>query len=229
MDSLIVIPARGGSKRIPRKNVKDFNGAPIIQWTISAAIEAVQAPNVIVSTEDTEVAAVTEAAGATAPFIRPTELADDHVGTAPVIVHALDTLAVSDDTAVMCLYPTAVLSAALVTEALAVGLDHADDFVVSLGRHRSPLERAVGRTPDGKMGLLDQRALLSRTQDLPQRFFDAGKLYMARAAVWRSRTTMMSEPFVPFFLPDWASVDIDEPSDWLVAEAMHRAFVLEDE
>lgn len=229
MDSLIIIPARGGSKRIPRKNVKIFNGAPIIHWAISAAIEVVQAPNVIVSTEDTEVAAVATAAGAHAPFIRPLDLADDHVGTAPVIVHALDTMAVADDTLVMCLYPTAVLSPALVTQALLAGRDHADDFVVSLGRHRSPLERAVGRIPDGKMGLLDQRALLSRTQDLPQRFFDAGKLYVARAAVWRSRSTMMSKPFVPFFLPDWASIDIDEPSDWLVAEAMHRVFVLEDE
>ena len=229
MDSLIIIPARGGSKRIPRKNVKIFNGAPIIHWTISAAMEVVQAPNVIVSTEDTEVAAVATAAGANAPFIRPLDLADDHVGTAPVIVHALDTMAVADDTLVMCLYPTAVLSPALVTQALMAGRDHVDDFVVSLGRHRSPLERAVGRIPDGKMGLLDQRALLSRTQDLPQRFFDAGKLYVARAAVWRSRSTMMSKPFVPFFLPDWASVDIDEPSDWLVAEAMHRVFVLEDE
>lgn len=79
------------------------------------------------------------------------------------------------------------------------------------------------------MALADSRALLTRTQDLPQRYFDAGKFYVATADTWRARTTMMAQPFIPFLLPDWASVDMDEPEDWAVAEALHRAFVMEEE
>ena len=229
MEPVIIIPARGGSTRISRKNVKPFNGAPMIHWPISSALACVPGENVVVSTEDPEVAQAAVAAGASVPFMRPPELADDQAGTAPVIVHALDVLELEDDTVVMCLYPTAPVPSALLAEALSVGLEHAGEFVVSLGRHRSPQERSLVETSDGKMALADSGALFSRTQDLPQRFFDAGKFYVATAGTWRSRETMMAEPLVPFFLPDWASVDMDEPDDWPVAEALHRAFVLEAE
>ena len=228
MEPVIIIPARGGSTRIVRKNVKIFNGAPMIHWPISAALACVSAENVIVSTEDREIAEVAVSAGASVPFTRPAELADDHAGTAPAIVHALDVLEIADDTAVMCLYPTAPIPSSTLAKAMALAEEHPDDFVMSLGRHRSPHERSVVPGGEGRMVLADSTALLSRTQDLPQRYFDAGKFYVASAATWRSRTTMMAEPFVPFFLPDWATIDMDEPDDWPVAEALHRAFVLED-
>jgi len=77
------------------------------------------------------------------------------------------------------------------------------------------------------MSLSSTEHMLTRTQDLPQRYFDAGKLYIARVSVWKARATMMEAPFVPFYLPDWATVDVDEPDDWAVAEALHRVFVLE--
>ena len=77
------------------------------------------------------------------------------------------------------------------------------------------------------MSLSSSEHMLTRTQDLPQRYFDAGKLYIARVSVWKARATMMEAPFVPFHLPDWATVDVDEPDDWAVAEALHRVFVLE--
>jgi len=228
VESLIIIPARGGSSRIVRKNVKLFNGAPMIHWPISAALACVSPDSVIVSTEDREIAEVAVSAGASVPFTRPAELADNHAGTAPVIGHALDALEIANDTAVMCLYPTAPIPSSILAEALALAPGHPDDFVVSLGRHRSPHERSIVPGGEGRMVLADSTALLSRTQDLPQRYFDAGKFYVASAATWRSRTTMMAEPFVPFFLPDWATVDMDEPDDWPVAEALHRAFVMED-
>jgi len=228
VEPVIIIPARGGSARIVRKNVKIFNGAPMIHWPISAALACVAPDNVIVSTEDREIAEVAVSAGASVPFTRPAELADDHAGTAPAIVHALDALEIVDDTPVMCLYPTAPIPSSTLVKALALALEHSDDFVVSVGRHRSPHERSIVMGSEGRMALEDSRALLSRTQDLPQRYFDAGKFYVASAATWRSRTTMMAEPFVPFFLPDWATIDMDEPDDWPVAEALHRAFVMED-
>ena len=229
MEPLVIIPARGGSTRIARKNVKSFNGAPMIHWPISAALGCVSSDRIIVSTEDAEIAEAAVAAGASVPFVRPVEFADDHAGTAPVIVHALDEMGVDGDTSVMCLYPTAPMPSAMLAQALQRGQEHPDEFIVSLGRHRSPHERSVVPRGDGTMELSDSRALLTRTQDLPQRYFDAGKFYVATADTWRARTTMMAEPFVPFLLPDWASVDMDEPDDWAVAEALHRAFVMEEE
>jgi len=127
----------------------------------------------------------------------------------------------------MCLYPTATLTPHLVSEALELAREHPDKFVVSVGRHRSPHERSLQRLEGDLMSLVLPDHLLTRTQDLPQRYFDAGKLYVARASVWKARDTMMEKPFVPFYLPDWAAVDIDEPDDWPVAEALHRVFVLE--
>ena len=228
VDSLIILPARGGSSRIARKNIKLFNGAPMIHWPISAALACVSPKNVVVSTEDPEIAEVAVSAGASVPFMRPAELATDHAGTTPVMVDALDALKIPDSTAVMCLYPTAPIGSSTLNEALVLAQENPDDFVISLGRHRSPHERSVVPGSEEKMALADSTALLARTQDLPQRYFDAGKFYVASASTWRSRTTMMAEPFVPFFLPEWATVDMDEPDDWPVAEALHRAFIMED-
>ncbi|MDP4803549.1 MAG: acylneuraminate cytidylyltransferase family protein [Candidatus Nanopelagicales bacterium] len=226
-DVVAIIPARGGSTRIPRKNAKDFNGKPIIAWPLEACIELDAISQIVVSTDDDGLARISHNSGATTVIDRPAELATDTAGTAPVIKHAIDELGVDDDTLVMCLYPTATLTPHLVSEALGLAREHPDKFVVSVGRHRSPHERSLQRLEGDLMSLASPDHLLTRTQDLPQRYFDAGKLYVARASVWKARETMMEKPFVPFHLPDWAAVDIDEPDDWAVAEALHRVFVLE--
>lgn len=226
-DVVAIIPARGGSTRIPRKNAKVFNGKPIIAWPLEACIALDAISRSVVSTDDEELARIARDSGATTVIDRPAELATDTAGTAPVINHAIDELGVDDDTLVMCLYPTATLTPHLVSEALELAREHPDKFVVSVGRHRSPHERSLQRFEGDLMSLASPDHLLTRTQDLPQRYFDAGKLYVARASVWKARETMMEKPFVPFHLPDWAAVDIDEPDDWAVAEALHRVFVLE--
>jgi CMP-N-acetylneuraminic acid synthetase len=223
----VVIPARGGSVRIPRKNVKTFNGRPIVSWALDSCAKNPAIQQVAVSTDDPEITAVGLAHGATTIIDRPADLATDTAGTAPVIRHAIDELRLSDDALVVCLYPTATLTQALVEEALDLARQHPDRFVVSVGRHRSPHERSVEPREAGLMALSSTEHLLTRTQDLPQRYFDAGKLYVAKASVWKARDTMMEVPFVPFHLPDWATVDIDEPEDWAIAEALHRVFVLE--
>jgi len=226
-DLVAVVPARGGSTRIPRKNARDFNGRPMISWPLETckALEAIS--HLVVSTDDEELAHLARDSGATTVVDRPAELATGTAGTAPVIKHAIDELGVDDDTLVMCLYPTATLTPHLVAEALQLARENPDRFVVSVGRHRSPHERSLQRLEGDLMSLASPDHLLSRTQDLPQRYFDAGKLYVARASVWKARETMMEKPFVPFYLPDWAAVDMDEPDDWPVAEALHRVFVLE--
>ena len=226
-DVVAIIPARGGSSRIPGKNSKEFNGRPIITWPLEACGRVVAISQTIVSTDDEVIARIALEAGATSVIDRPAELATHTAGTAPVIRHAIEELGLSDDTVVMCLYPTATLTAALVEEALELSLRHPDMFVITVGRHRSPQERSLQPRDGGLMSLSSTDHLLTRTQDLPQRYFDAGKLYVAKASVWKARETMMEVPFVPFHLPDWAAVDIDEPEDWAIAEALHRVFVLE--
>ena len=226
-DVVAIIPARGGSTRIPRKNARDFNGRPMISWPLEAckALDAIS--HRVVSTDDEELARIARESGATTVIDRPAELATETAGTAPVIKHAIEELGTSDDALVMCLYPTATLTPPLISEALELARENPDKFVVTVGRHRSPHERSLRRLEGGLMSLTSPDHLLTRTQNLPQRYFDAGKLYVARASVWKARETMMEKPFVPFYLPDWAAVDIDEPNDWPVAEALHRVFILE--
>ena len=222
-----IIPARGGSSRIPRKNTKAFNGRPIIAWPLESCIAVEAIARIVVSTEDKELAQIAQEIGTPEVIDRPQELASATAGTAPVIKHALDALGVDDDAVVMCLYPTATVTPEIIEEALKLSTGHPDKFVITIGRHRSPHERSLEQMEEGLMTLASDEHLLTRTQDLPQRYFDAGKLYIARSTVWKAQETMMERPFVPFFLPDWASVDIDEPEDWAVAEALHRVFVLE--
>ncbi|MFT6973284.1 MAG: pseudaminic acid cytidylyltransferase [Pontimonas sp.] len=222
----VIIPARGGSSRIPGKNIRDFNSHPMIHWPITAALGSRGVDSVVVSTDSEEIAGIARQAGASVPFMRPSRLADAHAGTAPVVVHALEEMAIADDAMVACVYPTAAVTAAIIDEAIALSVSHPEDFVITVGRHRSPWERSLTQDATGMMALENAVALHARTQDLPQRFFDAGKIYVAHAHTWRERDTMMAAAFVPLLVPDWASVDMDEPEDWPIAEALHRAFVL---
>jgi pseudaminic acid cytidylyltransferase len=223
-DAIVIIPARGGSTRIPGKNIREFNAKPMIAWPIEAALSSVA--RVVVSTDDPEIAEVATRYGAEVPFSRPGDLATNEAGTAPVIRHAIEYLGVADSTQVICLYPTAALGETLLREAIQCGVENPDTFTITVGRHRSPLERALAPVQDGKLGIVNPDFLFTRTQDLPTRYFDAGKFYGATATLWLSQDTMMSKPFTPYFLPEWAAVDIDEEPDWLVAEALHRAFGL---
>lgn len=224
---IAIIPARGGSTRIPRKNVKIFNGRPMIEWPIASCRDIAGVSEVVVTTDDPEIAQIATGAGATRVLDRPTDLATHTAGTAPVINHVIDTLALSDDSLVMGVYPTAPLPSQLIEEVIAVAAENPERFVVTVGRHRSPMERSLQLGDDGLMAMASREHLHTRTQDLPQRFFDAGKLYIAPASLWREWDTMMAAPFIPFFLPEWAVVDLDEPDDWTIAEALHRQFVLE--
>jgi len=198
----------------------------MVHWPITAALGSRGVDTVVVSTDSEDIAVIARRAGALVPFIRPAHLANAHAGTSPTVVHALDEMAIADDAMVACVYPTAPLTPTIIDEAIALSVSHPEDFVISVGRHRSPWERSLTQDSAGKMMLESSVALHERTQDLPQRFFDAGKIYVAPAHTWRERDTMMAAAFVPLLVPGWASVDMDEPEDWAIAEALHRAFVL---
>lgn len=225
-DTVAIIPARGGSQRIPRKNISTFNGKPMIEWPIVSALESGVFTRVIVSTDDAEIAETAKQAGAEIPFLRPSSLGGNEVGAAAVVHHAIKTLCLDPSVAVMNLYPTSPLTHNLLRSAVEDFRKDSSRFLISVGRYRTPVERSLSLSA-GLMSHRQKSSIHTRSQDLPESYFDAGKFHIATASVWQRSETMMADPFVPFFLPAWATVDIDEPEDWLIAEALHKVFVLE--
>lgn len=223
---LAVIPARGGSKRIPRKNVRDFAGKPMITRAIEAARACTAIERVIVSTDDDEIARVAAEAGAGLPFRRPAALADDRVGTQPVIRHAIETcLALGWDVRqVCCIYPAVPL---LLPEDLELGATLLDahggeGFVFPIVRFPSPIQRALRRGPRGAVTPFDPGNVGTRTQDLEPAYYDAGQFYWGSAQSWVAGLPVHANAHT-LVLPEWRAVDIDTPEDWERAERLFAA------
>jgi N-acylneuraminate cytidylyltransferase len=224
--NIAIIPARGGSKRIPRKNIRSFCGRPMVAWPIAAAIESGLFDHVLVSTDDMEIADAASGAGAEVPFTRPTELADDHAGTIPVMAHATSWArqqgwAVE---AVCCVYPTAPM---ISPEDLAEGLRMLDegthDFVFSATDYASPIFRAFVQTADGGVEMIFPEHFDSRSQDVPRALHDAAQFYWGRPESWLSAKTLFGPRSAPLLVPRWRVQDVDTPEDWHRAEALFRA------
>jgi pseudaminic acid cytidylyltransferase len=215
-----VIPARGGSKRIPRKNILHFRGRPMIHWAIAAARRSGVFDRIVVSTDDTEIADVARVAGAELPFLRPASLADDHTPTVPVIAHAVAALQLADDVGVCCIYPAVpLLAAADLAAGLALLDAGATGYVFPVAAYPSAVQRALLRDADGASRPMQPQYTETRTQDLPPAYFDAGQFYWARAATWRAGLSLHAHAHT-LVLPEWRVVDIDTPADWARAEAL---------
>lgn len=223
---LAVIPARGGSKRIPRKNIKLFDGKPMIAWSVQAAQDAGVFDRIIVSTDDPEIASVARAFGADVPFMRPVELSDDYTGTIPVIAHAIDWHKIhsSDPHQVCCIYATApFIQGRDIQRGLEV-LEHSGaDFAVSVSSFAFPIQRAIKLRPDGRMEMFDSANFHTRSQDLPEAYHDAGQFYWGTPTAWLSGTPIFGPGSAPVFLPRYRVQDIDTPEDWEQAEALMQA------
>lgn len=225
-----VIPARGGSKRIPRKNIKDFCGKPMIAWSIEAAITSRCFDRVIVSTDDDEIAAVASDWGAETPFIRPAALSDDYTGTIPVIAHAIEWLGERDQApqVVCCLYATAPF---VQPDDLQVGwqaLQSAGvEYAFSVTSYAFPIQRALRLTAEGRLAMFQPEHFTTRSQDLEEAWHDAGQFYWGRAEAWRAGTPIFSERAVPVKLPRHRVQDIDTPDDWHRAEWLFKAWQAE--
>lgn len=219
---IALIPARGGSKRIPRKNVKPFAGRPMIAWAIDAARQAGVFDHIVVSTDDTEIAAVSLAHGAELPFTRPADLATDEAGTIPVVQHALQALQAQgwDVQQLCCLYPAVPL---LQPDDLRSALDlldsSGDDFVFALQAFERPVQRALRCDAAGRVQPMFPQHLATRTQDLEPAYHDAGQFYWGRSAAWRTGTSPLAGGR-GLLLPPGRAVDIDTPADWARAEAL---------
>lgn len=221
--NVAIIPARGGSKRIPRKNIKAFGGKPMIAWSIEAALASGCFDRVIVSTDDHEIAEVAQEWGAEVPFMRPVELADDHAGTIPVIAQATEWLSqhAQAPTAVCCIYATAPF---VQPEDLQRGLTTLQtqgvDYAFSVTSYAFPIQRAIHLTAEGRVAMFHPEHFATRSQDLEKAFHDAGQFYWGTAAAWLAETPLFSEGSMPVELPRHRVQDIDTPEDWQRAEMM---------
>lgn len=224
--ALCIIPARGGSKRIPRKNLRDFCGRPIINWSIAAAQDSGCFERIIVSTDDPEIAQVAIDAGAEVPFIRPSTLADDHTPTQPVIAHAIGAAALPQDatTPVCCLYATApFVQPGDLCRAMAHLVDTQARFVVAVTRFAYPIQRALRRAADGSLSMFHPEHASTRSQDLEEGWHDAGQFYVAPAANWFSPVPILGEGSTGIELPRSRVQDIDTEEDWQMAQLLFRA------
>lgn len=225
--NICLIPARGGSKRIPRKNIRDFCGKPMIGWSIEAAQKARCFDRVIVSTDDAEIAEVALDLGAEVPFTRPDHLSDDHATTADVIKHALRWLADNGGMPenLCCLYATAPFVLAEDILAGAQVIRHWS-FAIPVTTFPFPIQRAVRITDTGGLQMFDPDQYKTRSQDLEEAYHDTGQFYWGRSAAWLDDIPPFGPDTHPIILPRWRVQDIDTPEDWARAEAMFQALGL---
>ena len=223
---LAIIPARGGSKRIPRKNIKLFCGKPMIAWSIEAARQSGCFDHIVVSTDDAEIAEVARQYGAQVPFMRPAELSDDHTGTTAVIAHAINWFAAQGQTPaqVCCLYATApFVSADDLRRGLSVLTEAGSDYAFSVTSYAFPIQRAIRITPAGRVKMFNVEHFNTRSQDLEEAYHDAGQFYWGRADAWLQGQMIFSPAAAPVMLPRHRVQDIDTPEDWLRAEWLFKA------
>ncbi|MGM0826327.1 MAG: pseudaminic acid cytidylyltransferase [Pseudomonadota bacterium] len=224
-----IIPARGGSKRIPRKNIKTFCGKPMIAWSIEAAIASDCFNRVIVSTDDKEIAKVALEWGAEVPFLRPAELSDDHTGTIPVIAHTLQWLKNEGQMpeVACCIYATAPFIQANDLQRGWSALQQQKDasYAFSVTSYAFPIQRALRLTENGRVEMFEPEHFTSRSQDLEEAWHDAGQFYWGRAESWLSGQCLFTERAVPVKLPRHRVQDIDTPEDWQRAEWLFKAWL----
>ena len=224
MEAIAVIPARGGSKRIPRKNVRLFNGRPLIQWPIEEAVGSGLFAAVLVSTDDEEIAEIATAAGAVAPFRRPAPLADDHAPTVPVVKHAIEwwceNRAVVDSAC--CIYPTAPLLVAddLCAARRLIESDLELDYAIGITSYAFPVHRSITLDAESKVRMLWPEHVQTRSQDLPEVWHDAGQFYWGRRLAWINERPFFTSNAAGVRLPRKRVQDIDTQEDWEQAEAL---------
>ncbi len=224
MKAVCIIPARGGSKRIPHKNIKDFCGKPIIAYSITNALKSRIFDEVIVSTDDEQIAKIACDYGAKAPFVRPKELSDDFCGTLPVISHAIKNLEIPEYSVVCCLYPTApLIDSSHILQAFSVLKENQKAHYVFFATafEKNPY-RGFCIDKNGGANLLFPQFQNTRTQDLDPIYSDAGVLYFGFAKTFTSEIPIFSPESVALILDSKMACDIDTMQDWEVAQEKYK-------
>jgi pseudaminic acid cytidylyltransferase len=224
--NIAIIPARGGSKRIPRKNIRDFCGKPIIGYSIETALQSGLFDRVIVSTDDEEIATVAQSFGAEVPFLRPAVLADDFSGTNSVVKHCLHWLQeheIATDYA-CCIYATApFLQADDLKEGYRRLVESGKSYSFSVTTFPFPIQRAIRINAQGCVEAINPDMIFKRSQDLEETYHDAGQFYWGRVDAFLDDVVTFSPESVPVVLPRYRVQDIDTYEDWRLAELMFAA------
>jgi len=224
MKKVAIIPARGGSKRIPKKNIKIFAGQPIIAYSINAAKETNLFDRIILSTDSEEIAEIGKSYGAEVPFIRPPELSDDFTGTTEVLIHALNWLKGHDKfyDYFCCIYATApFLKNAYLIKGFDILNENNATTTFSVTSFSYPIFRALKIDSNNRVKMFWPEHLHSRSNDLPDAYHDAGQFYWCDTLKFLKEETVFSSDSVPVILPRYLVQDIDTPEDWETAERLY--------
>lgn len=221
--NIAIIPARGGSKRIPRKNIKEFHGKPMIAYSIEAAQQSGCFDKVIVSTDDQEIADVALKYGAEVPFLRPADIADDFATTMDVMQHAINWCINQQRpiSKVCCIYATAPF---VLPEYIKQGLKEISaenvEYAFSATTFPFAIQRAITLDKNGSVSMFSPEYANTRSQDLPEAYHDAGQFYWGKASAFLSGKAIFAEHSKAVILPRKRVQDIDTPEDWELAESL---------
>jgi len=223
--NLAVIPARGGSKRIPKKNIRLFHQKPMLSYSISAALESKLFDDVVVSTDDELIAEVAREYGATVPFLRPSEISDDHTGVLEVVNHCIDwyrdKVGMVDHAALI--YATApFIKAEVLIDAFNLLTESNCSYVLPVARFSYPIQRALKIGGDGRVDMLRPEFRFTRSQDLQEAFHDAGQFCLGKADAFISKRDIYSTQTLPYVLSMEQVQDIDTEEDWRNAEILYQ-------
>ena len=221
MSNICIIPARGGSKRIPRKNIKEFLGKPIIAYSIEAAINSRLFDEVMVSTDDMEIAEIALRFGARVPFLRSKENSDDFSGTVDVIIEVLKNynIPLNENHNICCLYPTAPLvTVDSIKSAFELLVNKKYDTVFPVTKFSYPIQRAIKIDENQKVNMIWPENMDKRSQDLPSTYHDAGQFYwMTSNSIIKSKKIFSKNSGV-IIINEINVQDIDTLEDWKIAE-----------
>jgi pseudaminic acid cytidylyltransferase len=219
--NICVIQARGGSRRIPKKNIKIFHGKPMIAWSIEAAKKSKCFDKIIVSTDDNEIANIAIQYGAEVPFLRPTELSDDYASTPDVMQHAAIWLSkrYKDIDKICCIFGTAPLVNYIsIREGLKKINEKNINYVISLARYSSPIQRAMYIDDLNIVKMLQPENLSKRSQELQYTYFDAAQFYWGKVNSWLKKDLIFSNKTKAIVIDEARVQDIDTLDDWNIAE-----------
>lgn len=221
-----IIPARGGSKRILNKNIKEFAGRPLIVHSIDAAKASGIFDKIIVSTDSPEIAETAQKAGVEVPFIRPAELADDHTPTVPVIMHAVNWLLEHGFSVeyFSCIYSNPFITSESLVKAFKLLKEKQVSSVIPVTTFPFSIFRGFKITERGTLEFTFPENALVRSQDLPEAYHDAGQFYWCDCKKFLDTQLILQPDTLPLMIPRYLSQDLDTPEDWGVAEKLYRAF-----
>ncbi len=223
--NVCIIPARGGSKRIPKKNIKNFRNKPMISWSIKSAIKSGIFKKILVSTDDKEIANISLNEGAEVPFLRPKEISGDYSSTQEVIKHSIEWMMTNgiEPNIVCCLYATSPFTT---SNDLNLGLKKIVNsnflqYLFTVTSFEYPIQRSFRINKEGHTEMLFPENYHKRSQDLESIFHDAGQFYMAKKDKWLSDEGFFQNG-LPLIIPRWRVQDIDTEEDWIRAEKLHQ-------